>query len=115
MRKQLPLICKTSQLEAGRGLSASVIVDGQPLDIAVFLYGGSVVAYLNVCAHQGRPLNWAENEFLFDEQGHLVCAHHGACFDLRSGVCTQGPCRGASLNRMPVEIVGDEVIIASGA
>ena len=44
---------------------------------------GNVRAWLNVCPHAGRRLDWAPGQFLRGKQGELVCAVHGASFALR--------------------------------
>ena len=66
--------------------------------------GSEVRAWLNVCPHAGRRMDYAPNLFLFKE-GHLTCAVHGASFALaRNGLCVQGPCRGESLAPVPVHV-----------
>lgn len=64
--------------------------------------GERVQAWLNICPHAGRRMDYAPGKFLLD-QGRLVCAAHGASFELEQGVCVAGPCRGASL--VPLEVV----------
>jgi nitrite reductase/ring-hydroxylating ferredoxin subunit len=67
---------------------------------------GRLYAYRNICPHAGRFLNWAPGRFLFD-QGRLVCASHGAVFEVGTGVCVDGPCRGNSLVALDIEDMGD--------
>lgn len=74
---------------------------------------GRVHAWLNVCPHQGRALNFAPKRFLSDDQGRLVCAAHGAVFEPDSGLCVGGPCRGASLREVAVIDTGSEILIRS--
>jgi nitrite reductase/ring-hydroxylating ferredoxin subunit len=58
---------------------------------------GAVYVYRNVCPHQGTPLDWKPNAF-FDADGHfLKCSTHGALFEVTSGICIAGPCRGHAL------------------
>lgn len=71
--------------------------------------GGDVRAWLNVCPHAGRRLDWAPGKFLRGKDGQLVCAAHGASFDLANGECTAGPCRGDRLRDVPVSCVDGEV------
>ncbi len=73
--------------------------------------GGALHAYLNICPHAGRPLNWAPGRFLY-AHGQLVCAAHGASFRPEDGYCIGGPCRGESLKRVAIEIVDGEVRLA---
>ena len=66
--------------------------------------------YLNSCPHLGTPLEWQEDQFL-DQDGALIrCATHGALFDIESGQCLVGPCKGKSLSKIPF-IVRDGVIM----
>lgn len=71
-------------------------------------YGDRVHGYHNVCPHAGRALNWAPGRFLLNA-GELVCAAHGASFQLSTGACTGGPCRGAALKAVALELRGEEV------
>jgi len=71
--------------------------------------GATVRAWLNVCPHAGRRLDYAPGQFLRKDQ-LIICAVHGASFDCGSGgVCVGGPCRGESLRALPVEVRGGEV------
>nr|WP_229796576.1 Rieske (2Fe-2S) protein [Thermomonas carbonis] len=73
---------------------------------------GDVRAWLNVCPHAGRRLDWAPGKFLRAKDGTLVCAAHGASFELANGVCVAGPCRGEALRAVAVEVHGDAVRLA---
>ena len=77
--------------------------------------GDTVRAWLNVCPHAGRRLDWAPGRFLRDKTGQLVCAVHGATFELADGVCVAGPCRGAALRAVPVEVRDAAVWLAPDA
>jgi nitrite reductase/ring-hydroxylating ferredoxin subunit len=70
---------------------------------------GTVRAWLNVCPHAGRRLDWAPGEFLRSAEGLLVCAVHGASFELATGECVAGPCRGEHLREVAVHCVAGEV------
>ena len=74
--------------------------------------GDSVRAWLNVCPHAGRRLDWAPGEFLRTKQGELVCAVHGATFELGAGRCVAGPCLGAHLRAVPLVVRDGEVRLA---
>lgn len=78
-------------------------VDGELQSIVLRHHAGHVQAWLNICPHAGRRLDYAPGKFLLD-QGHLVCAAHGASFELEQGRCVAGPCRGASLVPLAVAI-----------
>ncbi len=78
-------------------------VEGELQSIVLRRQGDVVQAWLNICPHAGRRLDYAPGQFLLD-QGRLVCAAHGASFELEKGVCVAGPCRGASLVPLAVAI-----------
>jgi nitrite reductase/ring-hydroxylating ferredoxin subunit len=73
---------------------------------------GAVRAWLNVCPHAGRRLDWAPGRFLVSKTGLLVCAVHGASFETVGGVCEAGPCRGDALRAVPVEVRGGAIWLA---
>jgi len=79
-------------------------------EIIIVRSGGRVHAFHNECPHAGRRLDWAPGRFLID-QGHLVCAAHGAMFKLDSGFCTSGPCRGNGLVPIALRIEDDVVVL----
>ena len=47
--------------------------------------------------------------FLRSKDGWLVCAAHGASFELANGTCVAGPCRGEALRAVEVHCVDGEV------
>ena len=73
--------------------------------VVVIRRGEQAYAYRNVCPHAGRLLNWAPGRFLFDK-GRLVCAAHGAVFEVETGLCVDGPCRGSSLEAVSCRVTG---------
>ena len=84
---------------------AQVERDGQPLWLVVTRHQGTPRAWLNVCPHAGRSLNFAPDRFAVDDRGRLVCAAHGAVFEPDQGVCVAGPCRGDRLRAVAVREV----------
>ncbi len=75
--------------------------------------GNEVYAYQNYCVHVGHPLNWMPNGFLTRDRSAIICASHGAMYEIESGLCVAGPCKGKSLRQVSVEI-RDGVIYATG-
>ena len=66
--------------------------------------GESVVAYENVCRHLPLSLDYGDGEFFTSDQTHFICQTHGAIYEPGSGLCVAGPCQGASLKRLQIEI-----------
>ncbi len=96
-------LCKIAEIDEN-GKEVTVAADSTVSYIMLFQHAGSVRAFLNVCPHQGRALNWAPDRFLFSPDKLLVCAHHGASFELDTGVCLEGPCQGASLRIVKIRL-----------
>lgn len=69
------------------------------------------LAYINECPHQGRRMDYAENEFLETPDKLLVCPAHGATFEPETGLCTAGPCAGQSLTRLDVSFDNKDVFV----
>ena len=91
-------------LPDGGLLELEAEIDGVAESLILHRKGASVRAWLNICPHAGRRLDWAPGKFLMSKDGLLVCAAHGASFELEQGVCVAGPCRGASLVPLAVAI-----------
>lgn len=103
-----------SQIEDGGFAEAEATLDGDAESVLLYRDGDRVRAWLNICPHAGRRLDWAPGQFLKSRDDHLVCAAHGATFDTREGLCLAGPCRGESLRPVAVEVRdGDVVLVAA--
>jgi nitrite reductase/ring-hydroxylating ferredoxin subunit len=82
------------------------------VDGFVVNHAGGHHAYVNRCPHAGTPLDLWPNEFLSEDGRHLVCATHGAVFGPDTGICLEGPCPGARLERLPVRREGEDLVIS---
>ena len=91
-------------LPDGALVEVEAVVDGDAESLILHRDGEAVRAWYNVCPHAGRRLDWAPGEFLRSKDGLVVCAAHGASFELGAGECVAGPCRGESLRAVPVEV-----------
>ncbi len=70
---------------------------------------GNFRVYLNKCPHTGVNLNWQDNQCFDSEGSLLMCSLHGALFQPEDGFCIYGPCKGQSLQGLPL-IIEDGVI-----
>ncbi len=73
--------------------------------------GNEVYAYQNYCVHVGHPLNWAPDSFLTKDRRQIICSSHGAVYEIDSGECVGGPCRGKSLRRVHCEVRAGIVVV----
>ena len=108
------VLCSLAELEAtgSRGFTAG---EGDwPLHGFVVRASSGVAAYVNTCPHAGHPLNFRPDKFLTPDRNLILCASHGALFTRDEGLCIAGPCPGQSLRRVPIEVVGEYVLLAEG-
>lgn len=105
------VICSLHELQ-DPGARGFTLGEGDwPLRGFVVRSGTTVRAYLNYCPHAGFPLNWSPHGFLAPEAPLILCAQHGALFEIDSGRCVSGPCFGAALRPLPVRVVGGCVML----
>jgi len=104
-----PCLVSLDALQVDGLLEVEAVVDGDPESLILHRAADGVRAWLNVCPHAGRRLDWAPGKFLRSKDGLLVCAVHGASFELRQGACVAGPCRGESLREVSVHCADGEV------
>lgn len=107
----LPLLALDA-IEDGGFAEVEGTVDGDAESLILHRDGDRVRAWFNVCPHAGRRLDWAPGRFLKSKDGLLVCAAHGASFELGGGECVAGPCRGESLRAVALEVRDGRVYLA---
>lgn len=77
-----------------------------PFPIVIARHQGKFYGYVNRCPHQGTRLDFEPKQFMDPSLRYLLCGKHGAQFDIPTGVCQDGPCKGDRLE--PVEIIVDQ-------
>lgn len=76
--------------------------------------GARLHAYENRCPHLDTPLPWRKDAYLNAAGDRIVCAAHGALFEIDTGVCTLGPCLGDALAPVSLTLSDDgEVHLAA--
>ncbi|MBP7337941.1 Rieske 2Fe-2S domain-containing protein [Niveispirillum sp.] len=83
----------------------------RPWTIIVVRWGRQVVGYVNRCPHDGVHLDWERNQFLDPDGTRLMCGKHGALFDLGTGACVDGPCRGQSLTPVALTVLDGDICV----
>ena len=100
-------LCKTEDVKEGN--SKGFDVNG------TFLFAvkkdKQLHLYHNRCPHLGTPLEWEEDRFLEGDGALIRCATHGALFEIDSGQCLVGPCKGKALHAIAFEIQEGELVI----
>lgn len=101
-----------SEVPDGGFAEAEAVIEGDPESLILHRDGDAIRAWLNICPHAGRRLDWAPGQFLRSREGHLVCAVHGATFETAGGACIAGPCRGDALRAVAVKVRDGQVVLA---
>lgn len=101
-------LCRLDAIPDGGATAVEDVAAAGGESVIVARRGDELRAWLNICPHAGRRLDYAPGSFLLKD-ALLICAVHGASFDRNDGVCVAGPCRGEHLQALPVELRGDEV------
>ncbi len=115
-RRELDLervLCALTELDDPGARAFTVGRGDWPLSGFLVRRGREVHGYVNRCPHAGHPLNLRPHEFLTSDGSLLLCNSHGALFEISTGLCVDGPCAGARLRRIPVEVVNGYVVIAA--
>ncbi len=106
-------LCAVADIPDGGGIrvvrEGLALDDGSaPANIIVLRDGDEVYAYANICPHFGIPLDVGRGIKTFRK--HVLCVNHYAAFRFADGLCVEGPCLGASLRHVAIEVRGDRVL-----
>jgi nitrite reductase/ring-hydroxylating ferredoxin subunit len=107
------VLCALAELEE-TGSRGFAVGEGEwPLRGFLVKTAMGVAAYVNYCPHAGHPLNLRPHKFLTPDRNLILCCSHGALFARDNGLCIAGPCAGQSLTPIPVEVVGNYVMLGA--
>lgn len=109
------VICRFADLEEHGSRGFTVGAGAWPLRGFVVRCGNEVRGYVNRCPHAGHPLDLRPHRFLTPDRAMILCSSHGALFEKDAGRCLAGPCAGEQLRPVPLEVIGDVVLIAAEA
>lgn len=103
-------LCRGDQVPEGE--SRGVAPDGRGQDTVILVRRhGRLHAWRDDCPHHGgTPMAWRKNAYLNGDGSSIVCAAHGAQFDIESGVCTLGPCLGQGLQAVAIVVTAKQDI-----
>ncbi|MET0265074.1 MAG: Rieske 2Fe-2S domain-containing protein [Duganella sp.] len=97
------LLCHLDDLPDGEARGFDPYRAGQD-SLLVVRQGQRLYGYRDLCPHYGdTPMAWRRHAYLDAAHRYIVCAAHGALFEIASGACVCGPCLGQSLT--PVRLV----------
>ncbi|MRW89788.1 Rieske 2Fe-2S domain-containing protein [Duganella sp. FT80W] len=97
-------LCTLNELPDGESRGFDPLDEGQD-SVLLVRQGTQVYAYRDQCPHYGdTPMAWRRHAYLNAAGTHIVCAAHGALFEIANGACVQGPCMGDKLTALPITI-----------
>ncbi|MEJ2043588.1 MAG: Rieske (2Fe-2S) protein [Reinekea sp.] len=100
-------LCAVSDLNEG----SSIGFHSHRGPVFIVFYDGQIHIYKNRCPHRETNLEFLENQFLDDEGQLIQCSMHGALFEIKTGRCLSGPCRGDSLSKLDFKIQNGKIIL----
>jgi len=104
------VVARTGELAQGTTKKFLLKCRGNAIEAVLVNYEGNVYAYVNRCRHIPISMDWVDNEFFNEERRYLICANHGANYEPTTGECIWGPCFGASLQSVPLEISDGKIL-----
>lgn len=105
------VIAKVADFSPGSVKKFWLICRKYRLDGFLVNHQGNFHAYVNRCRHMPTPLDFVRDEFISDDGQFLRCYTHGALYEFATGLCIDGPCKGESLFRLPVQVDRGEVLV----
>ncbi len=83
----------------------------RPWPIVVVRWGRQVFGYVNRCPHHGANLDWEPNQFLDPNGSRLMCGKHGSTFEISTGRCVEGPCKGKALAPVSLVVIDGDICV----
>lgn len=105
------MVAKVKELPPGGVKKFWLICNRYRVDAFVVNDQGNFYAYVNRCRHMATPLDFVRDQFLSEDQRHLMCYTHGALYEPATGLCIAGPCKGEALYRLPVRVDNGDVLV----
>lgn len=102
-------LCRLDEIPDGGALAVDIDSSTGGFNLILLRRGDRVFAYHNECPHAGRRLDWSPGKFLIKD-GAIICAAHGATFDIPTGAVLAGPCRNG-LAPMALHVVDGLVVL----
>ena len=103
------VVARTGELMHGTTKKFRLQCRGSTLEAILVNYEGKISAYVNRCCHISLTMDWVDNQFFTEDKRYLICANHGATYEPTTGECIWGPCFGAFLQTVPLEVRHDRI------
>jgi len=108
-RSKGKFVGRVGELAHGQSKKFTLRRGGRDFEAMLINCQGHFFAYMNRCPHVGLTLDWVDNQFFTVDNRYLMCANHGAVFEPSTGECVWGPCVGASLQNVTLNIEGKKI------
>jgi nitrite reductase/ring-hydroxylating ferredoxin subunit len=107
-------LCRFDELAEGEARGFEPL-NGSREKIFIVRKGRCLYAYWDACPHFGdTPMAWRTDAYLNAAGNRIVCASHGAEFEIETGRCVRGAALGNSLRPVAIELTDSgEVILKS--
>lgn len=109
-RRRGKVVARTGELSHGMTKKFHLECRGSDIEALLVNYEGNIYAYVNRCRHISISMDWVDNQFFTEDRRYLICANHGATYEPATGECIWGPCFGASLQGVPLEISDGKIL-----
>jgi nitrite reductase/ring-hydroxylating ferredoxin subunit len=103
------LVALVGELAHGKSKKFQLRCGSNSMEAMLINFEGEYFAYVNRCRHVGISLDWVDNQFFTEDSRYLICANHGATYEPKTGECVWGPCVGASLQGVELEIKAGKI------
>src|SRR5579883_696482 len=107
-------LCKLDDIADGEARAFGPF-DGGRTKAFVVCKGEHIHAYWDACPHYGdTPMAWRTDAYLNAAGDRIVCASHGAEFEIETGRCLLGAALGKSLRPAPIEATANGELVLKG-
>jgi nitrite reductase/ring-hydroxylating ferredoxin subunit len=109
-------ICRLGDIPSQRAIGLHLMIldengTPRPWPIVIVRWGKQVFGYVNRCPHHGVNLDWERNQFLDTNGTRLMCGKHGSTFELGTGACVDGPCKGRGLTPVALAVLDGDICV----
>ncbi|HWP94918.1 MAG TPA: Rieske (2Fe-2S) protein [Gammaproteobacteria bacterium] len=111
MNHRRHVVCRLADIPDNEARGFTLGAGGEARECFLVRKGARVFAYLNSCPHTGGRLDWKPHAFLTKDRTLIICSTHGAIFEIDTGRCVGGPCKGMSLGGLQAAVENGEVVV----
>lgn len=108
---QEKIIAKLDEIPDPGSKGLSIDCENVKLELFIVKKDSQIAVYENSCPHTQGPLDWTPDQFLDLDNNYIMCANHGALFEIHNGLCIYGPCKAQSLKALPFKIKDNNIVL----